>query len=1018
MYYNLIASAEESTVLAQYVREERAPYGSYQSEVALERALIRLLEEEGYAYLPIHDEAELIANLRTQLSALNDYEFTDAEWERFFKTSIAPASEGIVEKTRRIQTDYIQNLKRDDGTTKNIRLIDKEHIHNNRLQVINQYVVAGGADAGENAAAHTNRYDVTILVNGLPLVHLELKRRGVEIRQVFNQIRRYQRDSFWAGAGLYEYVQIFVISNGTNTKYYSNTTRASHIREMDAAGRKASKKTSNSFEFTSFWADACNRLITDLMDFGRTFLARHTLLALLTRYCIFTTEEVLMLMRPYQIAATERILSRIKISSNYKTWGRIEGGGYIWHTTGSGKTLTSFKTAQLASAMPEIDKVLFVVDRKDLDYQTMKEYDRFEKGAANGNTSTAVLARQLADDGARIVVTTIQKLSNFIRQNKSHPIYGKHVVLIFDECHRSQFGEMHTAITKAFKKYHVFGFTGTPIFAPNAAGAGKPSARTTPQLFGDKLHTYTIVNAINDGNVLPFRIDYINTMKSKDDVDDKEVRAIDREKALAAPERIHEVTKYILAHFDQKTMRSKAYSLKGQRVLGFNSMFAVASIPVCMAYYEEFRRQLREAGRSLTIATIFSYAANEDDPEDALPDEDFDTETLDRTSRDFLDDAIADYNAQFHTNYSTDGDSFQNYYKDLSQRMKKREIDLLIVVNMFLTGFDATTLNTLWVDKNLKYHGLIQAFSRTNRILNSVKTFGNIVAFRNLAKATDDAISLFGDENAESVVLLRGFRDYYDGYDDEKGQHHKGYAELIAELRAKFTVGEQVLGEAAQKDFVRVFGSILRLRNILMAFDDFAEDDPLLPPRDLQDYQSAYLDIHHILTGQGNAEKENINDDVVFELELIRQVDINIDYILMLVEKYHATNGADKSIIGAIDRAVGSSPELRSKKELIDGFLATVNTDTRVMEDWRKYVTEEKEKELASIVAEENLKPDETERFVASTFRDGRLKTTGTAIDAILPPVRRFGGGRAEKKRSVIEKLKVFFEKFMGVVEA
>ena len=994
MYYNLIASAEESTVLAQYVREERAPYGAYQSEAALERALIRLLEEEGYAYLPIHDEAELIANLRTQLSALNDYEFTDTEWERFFKTSVAPASEGIVEKTRRIQTDYIQNLKRDDGTTKNIRLIDKEHIHNNRLQVINQYAVAGGADAGENAAAHTNRYDVTILVNGLPLVHLELKRRGVEIRQAFNQIRRYQRDSFWAGAGLYEYVQIFVISNGTNTKYYSNTTRASHIREMDAAGRKASKKTSNSFEFTSFWADACNRLITDLMDFGRTFLARHTLLALLTRYCIFTTEEVLMLMRPYQIAATERILSRIKISSNYKTWGRIEGGGYIWHTTGSGKTLTSFKTAQLASAMPEIDKVLFVVDRKDLDYQTMKEYDRFEKGAANGNTSTAVLARQLANDAARIVVTTIQKLSNFIRQNKSHPIYGKHVVLIFDECHRSQFGEMHTAITKAFKKYHVFGFTGTPIFAPNAAGAGKPSARTTPQLFGDKLHTYTIVNAINDGNVLPFRIDYINTMKSKDEVDDKEVRAIDREKALAAPERICAVTKYILDHFDQKTMRSKAYSLKGQRVLGFNSMFAVASIPACMAYYEELRRQLRETGRSLTIATIFSYAVNEDDPEDALPDEDFNTETLDRTSRDFLDDAIADYNAQFHTNFSTDGDSFQNYYKDLSQRMKKREIDLLIVVNMFLTGFDATTLNTLWVDKNLKYHGLIQAFSRTNRILNSVKTFGNIVAFRNLAKATDDAISLFGDENAESVVLLRGFRDYYDGYDDEKGQHHKGYAELIAELRAKFTVGEQVLGEAAQKDFVRVFGSILRLRNILMAFDDFAEDDPLLPPRDLQDYQSVYLDIHHILTGQGNAERENINDDVVFELELIRQVDINIDYILMLVEKYHAANGADKSIIGVIDRAVGSSPELRSKKELIDGFIATVNTDTRVMEDWRTYVTEEKEKALASIVAEENLKPDETEQFVASTFRDGR----------------------AAKKRSVIEKLKVFFEKFMGLV--
>ncbi len=1017
MYYNLIASAEESTVLAQYVREERAPYGSYQSEAALERALIRLLEEEGYAYLPIHDEAELIANLRTQLAALNGYDFTDAEWERFFKTSIAPASDGIAAKTRRIQTDYIQNLRRDDGTTKNIRLIDKEHIHNNRLQVIHQYAVEGGAGVGEHAAAHANRYDVTILVNGLPLVHLELKRRGVEIRQAFNQIKRYQRDSFWAGTGLYEYVQIFVISNGTNTKYYSNTTRESHIREMDAAGRKASKKTSNSFEFTSYWADAGNRLITDLMDFGRTFLARHTLLALLTRYCIFTTEEVLMIMRPYQIAATERILARIKISSNYKTWGRIEGGGYIWHTTGSGKTLTSFKTAQLAAAMPGIEKVLFVVDRKDLDYQTMKEYDRFEKGAANGNTSTAVLARQLADDGARIVVTTIQKLSNFIRQNRTHPIYGKHVVLIFDECHRSQFGEMHTAITKAFKKYHVFGFTGTPIFAPNAAGAGRPSARTTPQLFGDKLHTYTIVNAINDGNVLPFRIDYINTIKSKEAVDDKEVRAIDREKALAAPERIREVTKYILAHFDQKTMRSKAYSLKGQRVLGFNSMFAVASIPACMAYYEEFRRQLKETGRALTVATIFSYAPNEEDPADTLPDEDFDTTGLDDSSRDFLEHAIAHYNETFHTNFSTDGDSFQNYYKDLSQRMKKREIDLLIVVNMFLTGFDATTLSTLWVDKNLKYHGLIQAFSRTNRILNSVKTFGNIVAFRNLAKATDDAISLFGDENAESVVLLRGFRDYYDGYDDEKGQHHKGYAELIAELRAKFAVGEQVLGEAAQKDFVRIFGSILRLRNILTAFDDFAEDDPLLPPRDLQDYQSAYLDIYHDLPHK-NGDKENINDDVVFELELIRQVDINIDYILMLVEKYHASNGKDKSILGTIDRAVGASPELRSKKELIDGFIRTVNTDTEVMADWRTYVMEEKDKELAAIVADEKLKPDATKRFVANTFRDGRLRTTGTAIDAILPPMRRFGGERAVKKAGVIAKLKVFFQKFMGLVEA
>jgi len=991
--YSTIAEMDHFIVLDEVTHpgmlaEEAA---GYQSEAMLEQEFIVGLQRQGYERIHLKNPQELLANARVQLQALNGLEFTDAEWERFARGFLDCPGEGLVERTRKLHNNHVCDFKFDNGRLKNIYLVDKIQIARNRVQVINQFAQAG---------THANRYDVTILVNGLPLVQVELKRRGVAIREAFYQVHRYTKESFNHENSLFRYLQIFVISNGTDTRYFANTVQ----------------RDRNSFPFTMNWAGANNKPIKDLEDFTTTFFQKNTLLQVLLKYSVFDTRNTLLIMRPYQIAAVERMLWKICSAHEAKAWATPEGGGYIWHTTGSGKTLTSFKAAQLASRLDFIDRVFFVVDRKDLDYQTMKEYDRFEKGAANGNTSTAVLARQLANDGARIVVTTIQKLSNFIRQNKSHPIYGKHVVLIFDECHRSQFGEMHTAITKAFKKYHVFGFTGTPIFAPNAAGAGKPSARTTPQLFGDKLHTYTIVNAINDGNVLPFRIDYINTMKSKDEVDDKEVRAIDREKALAAPERIRAVTKYILAHFDQKTMRSKAYSLKGQRVLGFNSMFAVASIPVCMAYYEEFRRQLREAGRSLTIATIFSYAANEDDPEDALPDEDFDTETLDRTSRDFLDDAIADYNTQFHTNFSTDGDSFQNYYKDLSQRMKKREIDLLIVVNMFLTGFDATTLNTLWVDKNLKYHGLIQAFSRTNRILNSVKTFGNIVAFRNLAKATDDAISLFGDENAESVVLLRGFRDYYDGYDDEKGQHHKGYAELIAELRAKFTVGEPIMGEAAQKDFVRVFGSILRLRNILMAFDDFAEDDPLLPPRDLQDYQSVYLDIHHILTGQGNAEKENINDDVVFEMELIRQVDINIDYILMLVEKYHAANGADKSIIGVIDRAVGSSPELRSKKELIDGFIATVNTDTRVMEDWRTYVTEEKEKALASIVAEENLKPDETERFVASTFRDGRLKTTGTAIDAILPPVRRFGGGRAEKKRSVIEKLKAFFEKFMGIV--
>ena len=582
----------------------------------------------------------------------------------------------------------------------------------------------------ETAGNHDTRYDVTVLVNGLPLVHIELKRRGVAIREAFNQIKRYQRDSFWAASGLFEYVQIFVISNGTHTKYYSNTTRSSHIKEQ-GEGRNKTKKTSNSFEFTSFWADGNNKVIADLVDFTKMFFAKHTLLSILTRYCVFTSENLLLVMRPYQIAATERILNRIEVSTTYKQYGGIEAGGYIWHTTGSGKTLTSFKTAQLASKLPYIDKVLFVVDRKDLDYQTMKEYDRFEKGAANSNTSTAVLQRQMEDPDARIIITTIQKLDIFVRKNKGHAAFRQHFVIIFDECHRSQFGDMHQAITKAFKNYHLFGFTGTPIFSVNAGTGKNPELRTTQQAFGDKLHTYTIVDAINDGNVLPFRIDYVNTVKEKDDVKDSQVRAIDIEKAMGAPERIREIVRYTLEHFDQKTKRNSFYTLKGQRMAGFNSIFAVSSIPIAMKYYTEFKRQLTEQHRDLTIATIFSFAANEDDPEDALPEEGFETDALDKTARDFLDAAIQDYNQTFHVNFDTSADKFQNYYKDLSQRVKAREVDLLIVVNMFLTGFDATTLNTLWVDKNLKMHGLIQAFSRTNRILNSVKTYGNIVCFRN-----------------------------------------------------------------------------------------------------------------------------------------------------------------------------------------------------------------------------------------------------------------------------------------------
>ena len=1005
--YNIITATSESTVVAEYTPEPHSAE-AYQSEAALEREFIRNLQAQGYEYLTITGEADLIANLRRQLELLNDYRFSDTEWERFFKDCIAGANEGIVEKTRKIQSDHVQVLRQDSGASKNIYLLNKRNIHNNRLQVLNQYE--------EGQGKHDTRYDVTILVNGLPLVHIELKRRGVALTEAFNQIKRYQRDSFWAGCGLYEYIQIFVISNGTHTKYYSNTTRISHIKEA-GGGQARSKKTSNSFEFTSFWADGNNRVITDLTDFTKTFFAKHTLLNILTRYCIFTSEELLMVMRPYQIAATERILSRIEVSSNYKKGGTLEAGGYIWHTTGSGKTLTSFKTAQLASRLPYIDKVLFVVDRKDLDYQTMKEYDRFEKGAANSNANTAVLQRQLENPEARIIITTIQKLGIFIRKNKNHPVYRQHVVIIFDECHRSQFGDMHQAIVKSFKNYHLFGFTGTPIFSINAGSNGNPAMRTTPQAFGDKLHTYTIVDAINDGNVLPFRIDYISTMAERTDTEDAEVRAIDRERALGAPERIQNVVRYTLEHFDQKTKRNSFYSLKGQRVAGFNSIFAVSSIPMAMKYYTEFKRQLAEQKRELTIATIYSYTANEEDPEDGLLEEGFETAQLDQSSRDFLDAAIQDYNQTFHTNFDTSSDGFHNYYKDLSMRVKNREVDLLIVVNMFLTGFDATTLNTLWVDKNLKMHGLIQAYSRTNRILNSVKTYGNIVCFRNLQKATDDAIALFGDKEASGIVRLQDFDYYY--YGDDSGERHTpGYNDLVDELLEKFPVGQPITGEETQKDFIKLFGSILRVKNILTSFDEFAGNE-ILSERNFQDYQSVYIDLYQEFRPREDGDKENINDDIVFEMELIRQVEINIDYILLLVEKFHKSNCKDKEILVSIDKAIDSSIQLRSKKELIHDFIRTIDVSTVVERDWTTFVKEQEEAELNTIITEEKLKPDETKRFVDNSFRDGTLKTTGTDFDRIMPPVSRFGGGgnRAVKKQSVIARLGKFFEKYLGVLE-
>lgn len=1033
-YFNIVAETNENTVVTEY-EPVKVRADQYQSEAALEKEFIRMLCDQGYEYLSIHAEKDLIANLRTKLEELNNYKFTDTEWHQFFHSAVANPNEHILEKTHKIQEDNVQVLKRDDGSSKNITLIDKQNIHNNRLQVINQYVIGK-----EDGASYDNRYDVTVLVNGLPLVHIELKRRGVAIREAFNQINRYQRDSFWAGCGLYEYVQIFVISNGTNTKYYSNSTRFNAIKDANASkGKKG--KTSNSFEFTSFWADANNRVIPDLIDFTKTFFAKHSILNILTKYCIFTSENMLMVMRPYQITATERIINRIEIANNYKKYGSIEGGGYIWHTTGSGKTLTSFKTARRASYLPFIDKVLFVVDRKDLDYQTMKEYDRFEKGAANSNTSTAILKKQLENPNARIIITTIQKLATFIKKNPGHEVYQKHVVIIFDECHRSQFGDMHTAIVKNFKKYHLFGFTGTPIFSVNAGRAKNPEFFTTAQTFGDRLHTYTIVDAINDKNVLPFRVDYIKTMDVDEDIDDEMVWDINREKAMMAPQRVSLVTKYILDHFDQKTYRGdKTYDYstlmnvaevasadrgaveeikKKQRVSGFNSIFAVASVPMAKLYYEEFKKQMSaDPTKKLRIATIFSYGANEEESDGILDEENSeDTSALDKPSRDFLEDAIKDYNEMFHTNYDTSSDKFQNYYKDVSLRMKNKELDLLIVVNMFLTGFDATTLNTLWVDKNLKMHGLIQAFSRTNRILNSIKTFGNIVCFRNLQKRVDSAISLFGDKNAGGIVLLNSFNDYYYGYESVYGKQMPGYADMMEELKEKFPLSEpQIIGEQNQKDFISLFGAILRMRNLLSSFDEFISKE-LITERDLQDYLGRYQDLRdEWKRRREQGESTDIIDDIVFEIELIKQIEINIDYILMLVKKYHDTHCEDKEVLITINKAIDASPELRSKKSLIETFIAGINEVDDIMAEWHDYVVAKREEDLENIIKEEKLKPEETRKFLENAFRDGEIKTAGTDIDKLMPPVSRFGGGkRSEKKQGIISKLKDFFEKYFGI---
>jgi len=991
-----ISISNESTVVAEfetYVRKEIA----YQSELELENQFISILKEQAYDYLNITSEAELVQNLRIQLEKLNDFQFTDSEWDRFFVACISSESDGIIEKTRRIQEDYVQVLIKDSGETKNIYLLNKNNIHKNSLQVINQY---------ENAGNRENRYDVTILVNGLPLVHIELKRRGVRLKEAFNQINRYQRDSFWAGSGLFEYVQIFVISNGTHTKYYSNTVRTQHIDEVN--GSRRVKKTSNTFEFTSWWADSTNKRVEDLVPFTKTFFAKHSLLNVLTKYCVFTSDQLLLVMRPYQIVATERILQRIVISENQKVLGTTEAGGYIWHTTGSGKTLTSFKTAQLASKLPTIEKVLFVVDRKDLDYQTMKEYDRFEKGSANSNVSTAILKKQLEDSESKIIITTIQKLTKFISQNSKHEITNRRVVLIFDECHRSQFGDMHTSIKKAFTRYNLFGFTGTPIFAINSSSGNNPQLRTTEQAFGTKLHTYTIVDAITDENVLPFKVDYINTIKPSENLEDEKITAIDRENALLADERVEKISQYILEHFDQKTRRSEVYQFKNRRVMGFNSIFATASIESAKRYYATFKRLQFNLppDKRLKVGLIYSYTQNEDDIDGFIQEEGFESDALDSSSRDFLENAISDYNSLFGTNWSTSSDKFESYYKDLALRLKSREIDLVIVVNMFLTGFDATTLNTLWVDKNLRLHGLLQAFSRTNRILNSVKTYGNIVCFRDLEKNTQDAISIFGNKEAGGIVLLKAYKEYF-----------SEYSKLVSEIRLKYPDNNLPVGEIVQKDFVILYNKILRLRNILVSFDDFSNEE-ILTPAQIQDYQSTYLAIHDILVGRNKGDEVSIVKDLEFEIELVKQVEINVDFILMKVAELVKSKGNQNKVIEAeIEKTIASSPTLRSKKDLIMQFIQSINNSSQIENDWKAYISEKRDSELSNLIKEENLDPVATREYLARSLAEGDLKVTGTSIVSLLPPKDMFSPDnvRAKQKANVIEKLRLLFERFSNL---
>ncbi|ERH28813.1 type I site-specific deoxyribonuclease, HsdR family [Aggregatibacter sp. oral taxon 458 str. W10330] len=1024
--YKTIAESNHFIVLDQYNKLVEEPNAGYQTEGSLEREFIRDLQAQGYEYLQdINGHDALVKNLRAQLQRLNNVVFSDAEWRRFLEEYLDKPSDSLIEKTRKIHDDSIYDFVFDNGRIQNIYLLDKKNLANNTLQVINQF---------EHTGSYDNRYDVTILVNGLPLVHIELKKRGVAIREAFNQIHRYSKESFNKENSLFKYIQIFVISNGTDTRYFANTT----------------KRDKNSYDFTMNWATAKNTLIKDLKDFTATFLQKHTLLNVLVNYCVFDVSDTLLIMRPYQIAATERILWKIKSSYLAKNWSNKESGGYIWHTTGSGKTLTSFKAARLATELDFIEKVFFVVDRKDLDYQTMKEYQRFSPDSVNGSESTAGLKRNIEKDDNKIIVTTIQKLNNLMKSEDKLPIYDKQVVFIFDECHRSQFGEAQKNLTRKFKKYYQFGFTGTPIFPSNALGA-----ETTASVFGVELHSYIITDAIRDEKVLKFKVDYNDVRPQFKSIETEKnlekLTALEKKQAFLQPKRIEQIAQYVLDNFKQKTHRFNA----GNN--GFNAMFAVSSVDAAKIYYETFKRLQSAVKNPLKIATIFSFAANEEqDAIGDIADESFEVEAMNSTAKEFLKSAIDDYNSYFATNYDVDGKSFQNYYRDLAKRVKNKEVDLLIVVGMFLTGFDAPTLNTLFVDKNLRYHGLIQAYSRTNRIYNSTKSFGNIVTFRDLEQDTIDAITLFGKSNTRNVVLEKSYQQYMEGFTDA-GVACRGYVDIVTELKEKFPDPSEIQTEKDKKDFVKLFGEYLRVENILQNYDEFAalqafqsldtadekaveafkekyyltdeafaEMRPIDIPseRNIQNYRSTYNDIRDWLRHQKESEekaKSTINwDDVVFEVDLLKSQEINLDYILELIFEHNKKTKNKAELIDEIRSIIRASLGNRAKESLIVDFIHQTDLDNIVdkagiIESFFQFAQKEQQQEADELMSSEGLNIDAAKRYMNVSLKRGYASEQGTDLNDALPKMSPLNPQYLTIKQRIFQKIAAFVEKFKGI---